>query len=1008
MAKGRTGRDKDRVSFRFEEAFSSADFVSERSLLLSFEASLPRVERGFIGGLQRAGAGKVTIIVDESDYQQSFADATAAVRVNVDYSFLHARVKTGHGRFHPKCYLLLKSGAARLFVASANLTSTGLRTNLEIVDRLDLATDDAGRVRGNVEAFHLFVGFLERLPTVVHLSATAEEDLQAARSDLATLLEHSVVDTPGQQDVAFLGTLDRALLSQVQERIPADAVRRIVAISPFFDPDSAAVLALAKAYPRACLEVFKDSEAEGDINGDRLEAIATRLKLFGVSGTRVEGEQMQRRRLHAKAFLFVGPQRAWLLQGSPNLTAAAWLRSAIDGGNIEAATLRHVQPESGSDPLVALGGDRLLESLDARSIAFAGLRYRVPVPEPDAVSALLAIDILNASARPGSIELRCRSGSWVHSSTRLVVHFATRDQSVSLPATVAHTTAGEAMIAVDTSNASLEGMILGSLAVVVTLDACDDGGARFRGRAWLSKPDFLASSSTARARRHALALMSERLFVEAPHLRRVAEWLAETSALLATALFEIHDRHDTRPHAKRVDDDASDSESRRASQEPRSNAVPDEDVSLPDPFEVIDDSTLRFDDSPFDDADDESTRLPGDAKDGVTLGMRAVAERLTIASRLVGVLFDQSRDARAIVNEGHSSLSAQANDSAAMSTDRDSDGHSRLREEATLLRQSATDLRAAVARLARDTPSTGSLSDVIDAFEVLTAFLYRLELQARHWESDAVPACAIRRRDALASLFSIEGWSLGVCRSWMVRAWADETLRQELHDTWHDEDRVARLLALVAAGTALDGEASALSAEMIVGLKLVTGTSTFGASTTLRARLRHHATTLAEQSRGLLTIERVLSAIPDLDVSATTGAAATQSWMPAIGIAARARKDRSGALDQLDLLLRSNSLSQQAQVVTKAVFQQVQRRREVGFLRGTGGPRPACSECGVELSTALVQGIGRGSDKPHACESCGALIAPLAWRDPICEQIAQYWAQHDDAVRSYSAARLGE
>jgi hypothetical protein len=110
---------------------------AERSLLMSYCTSLSFFEREILPHLQQAGAGRVTMLIDENEYQESFVDF--ATGVGVRYRLCPVRLPISAKRFHPKLYLLMTPKMAKLLVASANLTPSGIRGNAEIVDQLTLS-----------------------------------------------------------------------------------------------------------------------------------------------------------------------------------------------------------------------------------------------------------------------------------------------------------------------------------------------------------------------------------------------------------------------------------------------------------------------------------------------------------------------------------------------------------------------------------------------------------------------------------------------------------------------------------------------------------------------------------------------------------------------------------------------------------------------------------------------------------------------------------------------------
>src|SRR5262249_51417716 len=126
------GCKRNRVVIKLEERIESDK--AERSLLMSFCASLPFVEQNLLDHLQQAGSGQVTVLIDEKDYQASLSDFVMGAGIR--YRIHPVRLSRASANFHPKLFLLLSQKSVRLLIASANLTPSGFRSNLEIVDEL--------------------------------------------------------------------------------------------------------------------------------------------------------------------------------------------------------------------------------------------------------------------------------------------------------------------------------------------------------------------------------------------------------------------------------------------------------------------------------------------------------------------------------------------------------------------------------------------------------------------------------------------------------------------------------------------------------------------------------------------------------------------------------------------------------------------------------------------------------------------------------------------------------
>jgi hypothetical protein len=982
----------------------------ERSLLLTFEANLAFVERRLLADLQRTGAGAVTLIVDHASNQQSFADASALTRVGVDYAIHSVRLPGPSAACHAKLYLLLRPDRARLLVASANLTSCGFVRNLEVVDRLDLEADGTG----DREGFTTYLEILHALPRLAPGLGAAKRSLDRAAAEIQAMLARARgaggagTPTGGPK---LLHTGSAPLLEQIKALVPADEVREIIAISPFFDRESSAILALAAAYPRARLRVLKDAEAQGDLNGEALVPLGDRVKVEVIK--EADGRA---RRLHAKAVMFRGTRRAWLVAGSANLTAPAWLRSAADGGNLEAVTLRAATAGRGDIAAERIGITGLLEILTTRVIPHVAL-VQSPVTLLEAGPP--ALEILSAVVEPGAVTLCCTPGPWATVDARLTLMLASRDEAAAIPAAFVRGAAQVVLVRASLGEPVAETLALNDAAVLVSLESRRPDGTRVTGRAWLEKPDFIRLAATDRARRHALALMTERILVSDTHLYHVAEWLLGATAAMEADLRAIGESGiaDTGAGGGVSGLNHSNSEEARvrgggavgAGRGSAGGDTPGAPTGAPAPWdanwEEEDSEVGPVDIDPgflADDSDPDGGHESGRSGHGSTRRLGRLDSYLRSTTRLVDRLFQQGVGAPALPPRRGTGQPDQDLDPSDDKWDSATAGEwpNASGDADRLLADSAENAGRAVAHAIRVVPTPASVARVCDTLEVLGAYLFRLELQARHWESAAVATCVQARQRAATRVWSVDGWERGLCRAWMVRAMVYPGAEEAVALAWRDQDRVARLLALEAAGAALG--AGSAPAGIIAGIEAVTRERAvlYGP---IGPRLRLHAETLSHNSGGRITTERVLEALTPASpavigavngsgaVARTAGAAVVVPWLPLVPVLqARERGVTAGALDQI---VAEAGL----QGTAASVARQILRVRRLAGLTQSSG-LPSCGFCHVSFSTARAQELGQPGLQLLACENCGALLIPVAWHDPLVRGLLTALTGTDELV----------
>ncbi len=459
------------------------DAQAERSLLMAYAASPSHLETGILRALQQKGDGRVTVLVDHSQYRAAFTER--GVRgPGVHYRFYPVRLPRSVAAFHPKLYLLAKPEAATLLVASANLTRAGWRRNAEVVDRLTVQRGNVGDVR----AFIAYADFLGKLAvSSVRLPDAGRMAIKEELERLRELIGHGPVRDEGPW---FLHNLERPLLEQLREIVPQDAVTDLTVISPYFDEGNVALRALAAAYPKARrIRVIKNEEDLNNFSGVAAKSLRSRLKLFYARGL---GDK--RRYIHGKSVLLSGPDGTWTVAGSANATAPAWLRAAVSTnnemlGNLEAITVRRFSSRQVVREFCAALG-ALDEVADWHE-----LRYEAPAPTEsieDTASPELAILLLDAEVVDGRLLLRMADAPWAAqaASATVVVECTVNATAGRYTFNAAVETHGDERARIDVPLAQHLLRDHREPAIVTVDVKLRDGSVR-AGRAWLMQPALI-------------------------------------------------------------------------------------------------------------------------------------------------------------------------------------------------------------------------------------------------------------------------------------------------------------------------------------------------------------------------------------------------------------------------------------------------------------------------------------------------------------------------------------
>lgn len=288
----------------------------ERALFTTYALSLSFFEAHLLRrGLRQNGCREIWVAADIDGYAQSLAERQA-LSVGQDYRLIPVALRAGV--FHPKCVYLHGADGDVLIVGSGNLTFGGYGRNVEVAEVF--------HSRSQPEVFTEFAAFLRALKqraalfcpdcTWMDLFAEhAERVSGSAQSNPAIRLVHCVT-TP----------IDDQLVDAIGEHRSRDL--RI--LSPYYDPDAAAVRRLATriASRRTIIGLLPSQEERSAF------PFGTHSGLVEAAIAQVDAVD---RRLHAK-WLEVDLEdgRTVTLTGSVNATT----QSLCTTNNVEVGVLR--------------------------------------------------------------------------------------------------------------------------------------------------------------------------------------------------------------------------------------------------------------------------------------------------------------------------------------------------------------------------------------------------------------------------------------------------------------------------------------------------------------------------------------------------------------------------------------------------------------------------------------------------------------------------------------------
>jgi hypothetical protein len=237
------------------------------------------------------------------------------------------------GVFHPKIVLQIGRASARMIVSSANVTAAGLAGNLEVAGLME--TNDAGT--GEARLIAAGWNFVSRFLDLNLEGVRRQVEWMQARTPWLGDVESAdgIVRLSDGTDAAFFAS---GGASGIGERFLAafakDQVRKLIAISPYWDDDLASLNLL--------LDRVDPSEAYILLDQGRhvfpVDAIGKRhhkrVKLIDFNANR------KGRFVHAKLIIAQTARRDHVLYGSANCTVAALGNMGFIGTNAEACLYR--------------------------------------------------------------------------------------------------------------------------------------------------------------------------------------------------------------------------------------------------------------------------------------------------------------------------------------------------------------------------------------------------------------------------------------------------------------------------------------------------------------------------------------------------------------------------------------------------------------------------------------------------------------------------------------------
>lgn len=301
------------------------------AIVTSFAVEFAAFEEVMLPQLSIGGASNVLLIADSRMVTMGLSDGSALPEALGRGYLLHSP-PVADGLFHPKIVLQIGQEGGRCFVSSANVTGAGLGGNVEVAVEIEAGVEPSAEREVLRSAWRYVNAIVPETP------GAAREALTWARERARWLDEPGGIDAPQTlEDGTVMALLARpggaGIGARFAELIGGEAVERLVLISPYWDEDDAAIMALESSLSPARTSILLDV--------DRHEfpvaaPMPTHREIIDISDWRPS------RFTHAKVLIAVTRDHDHVLSGSTNCTVAALGGDGFAGSNAEASLYRRL------------------------------------------------------------------------------------------------------------------------------------------------------------------------------------------------------------------------------------------------------------------------------------------------------------------------------------------------------------------------------------------------------------------------------------------------------------------------------------------------------------------------------------------------------------------------------------------------------------------------------------------------------------------------------------------
>lgn len=370
---------------RLYERFADKNYHT--SIATTFGIDFDAYETIALSRLRGAGCRNNLVIADGRMLTHALGGASVLPkRAGTHYTV--SGTKTA-GVFHPKLFLQFGRRGGRLIIGSANLTPSGLAGNLEIVGSLLCNEEDSGEQQLIAQAWHYAMRYADGEQEAIN-DQIAWMRSRTPWLEAVTPASGSVELSDGTRAALLLDGETQGIAQRFVSLI-YEPVQRLIVISPYWDPELAALSYISKQLQPERIAVLVDPHSR-EFPKDAAFQFEN-LTLYS------RGSFREGRFIHAKAIIAQTTNADHVLFGSANCTNAALGGALFAGSNAEASLYRRLPAGSFIE---ALGLEDTL--VDELIISPADLN------NPEQADELPLAEL--AARYPGTFEGRADSLTW--------------------------------------------------------------------------------------------------------------------------------------------------------------------------------------------------------------------------------------------------------------------------------------------------------------------------------------------------------------------------------------------------------------------------------------------------------------------------------------------------------------------------------------------------------------------------------------------------------------------